>query len=143
MASKNIVTRRIFLIGMFSLGLIFLARFLLPKFAVFRSRPAEGFEKKLVQLFNKTKSAKVVGLEYFKGVPEERDRQRLISSISSSIFKNGPVNTKTDTQKLRELLCICRQRDFEEGRVTEVRGWPLSITEARLCALVALQPSFF
>lgn len=131
------------MIGIFSFGLVFLVKFLLTRFAVFRSKSAEGFENKLIQLFNKKESAKIIGFEYFKGVSEERDRQRLVSIISSSIFKNEPVNTKISTQKLRELLCICRLRDFEEGRVTEVRGWPFSITEARLCALVALQPAFF
>jgi hypothetical protein len=36
------------------------------------------------------------------------------------------------------MLLHRHSQDFEHGRFVKVQGWILSVTEARLCALVAL-----
>jgi hypothetical protein len=40
--------------------------------------------------------------------------------------------------KLRELLLLQQRQDFKHGRIANVKGWILSETEVRLCAMAAL-----
>ncbi len=66
-------------------------------------------------------SVRVVGERYLQSQPEEADPPRLLREIGSS----------------RELEARIRD-DFRHGRTTRLEEWVLSVTEARLCALVAL-----
>ncbi len=141
MTTKKGITRRIFLKLILFTGLILSAKFIIDKFTVFKSLSTTEFEEKLVKLFQNKESAKEVGLAYLKKTPKERDKQKLLTAISSILKKNHTHFIKADTPKLREWLYVRRQLDFEEGRLVEVQGWLLSITEAQLCALAALQPT--
>ena len=132
---EKIISRRVFLSEMFLSGTFFLAGLTVSK-----NSPAEKFEKRLVSLFKNQKSAKVIGIEYLKIVPEENNKQQLLSLLSSSLEGFPGLETETDPSKLREWLRIRRQEDFKEGKVIDVQKWLLSVTELRLCALVALQP---
>ena len=132
---EKIISRRVFLSEMFLSG-----TFILSGLTVAKSSPTGKFEKRLVSLFKGQKSAKVIGLEYLKIVPEENNKQQLLSLLSSSLESFSGLHTETDLSKLREWLRIRRQEDFKEGKVIYVQNWLLSVTELRLCALVALHP---
>lgn len=132
----KIISRRVFLSEMFLSSSFFLSSLIISK-----SSPTEKLEKRLVDLFKDQNSAKIVGLEYLKIVPEENNRQRLLSLLSSTLERFPGLFTEMDPVKLRKWLRICRQKDFDEGQIINVQKWLLSVTELRLCALVALQPS--
>jgi hypothetical protein len=89
----------------------------------------------LVKLLSEVGSAVVVGREYLRGHPDERDLQRLRHSLSIAL---GGRLEAFDLAVLRERVRRRVRRDFVEGQVALVDGWILSITEARLCALAAL-----
>ena len=92
----------------------------------------------LVQLLRHKESARIIGLEYLRGAPQEAHVQTLIDLLSSD-FTQSPIGPhKSDTTRLREFLRLQTQQDFEAGRIVRLQGWMISVTEARLCALVAL-----
>lgn len=67
--------------------------------------------------------ASQVGLAYLQTHPGDADHDRLLASVAGE----SPATL------------VKRQRDdFNLGRTVTIRGWVLSQTEARLCALAAL-----
>ncbi len=99
------------------------------------SQPLAG---KLARFFVQKKNAGMVGLEYLRHVPEEADVDLLIDLICSFEVECREEITKADIRRCRELLVRQVREDFEQDRTVNVRGWILSETEARLCALAAL-----
>jgi hypothetical protein len=77
--------------------------------------------------------AREIGLVYLSKVPEERDPDALGALITEGI--NWPVLSGGDA---RQLLDARIRRDFASEEVVRLHGWILSRTEARLCALAAL-----
>lgn len=52
---------------------------------------------------------------------------------------NGKKFTEnTSDKEINEALAKKVQSDFDEGRIVRVKGWVLSLTEARQCALFSL-----
>ena len=133
---EKVISRRLFLSEMFLSGTFFLSNFIISKNSLF-----EKLEKRLVSLFKDQESAKIMGIEYLKVVPEENNKQKLLSLLSSTLESFPGFNTEVNRSQLREWLGICRQEDFKQGRIINIQNWLLSVTELRLCALVALQPS--
>jgi hypothetical protein len=121
---------------MFSVSLFFLSGFIVSK-----KSPAGELEKRLVRLFKNQESAKNIGLEYLKIVPEESSREKLLSMLSSTLERFPNFYEENNPRILLKWLRTCRQEDFKENRIIIVKKWLLSVTELRLCALVALQPS--
>jgi len=132
------ITRRIFLrivVGLSALGL---------------TRPVRAFAKlggssapdplvlKLAQFFVHKDSAAIVGREYLRSVPEEADARLLVDLICSGQAAARANLVGANLKELREWLRHQQRQDFEHGRIVKVRGWILSETEVRLCALVAL-----
>ena len=128
--------RRVFLSEFFSSGFILLSSFIVSK-----SNSTEKLENRLVHLFKNQESAKIIGLEYLKIVPEENNKKQLLSLFASTLGRFPALYTTTDPRELRAWLRICRHEDFKEGRIINVKNFLLSITESRICALVALQSS--
>jgi len=64
-----------------------------------------------------------LGIRYRAATPGEDDRDVLRSTLAAG---------------LRPSIAATVQRDFEMGRTVLVRGWILSVTEARQCALFSL-----
>lgn len=94
--------------------------------------------EELVNFFKEKSSAKIIGQEYLRSYPRERNVTLLLQGIfsnNSGRFVDLKHNRKL---KLRAYLSRQRREDFEQGRIVEVQGWILSETEARHCALVAL-----
>ena len=98
----------------------------------------EPLPEKLAKFYIDKKSAKVVGLAYLRSVPSEARVELLVDRICSF---NGSLRgelAQADAQKIRELMLSRQRQDFEHERVVNIRGWILSETECRLCALTAL-----
>jgi hypothetical protein len=131
-------TRRSFLSGLVylvSFGFMQLV-WTLDKPGITRNTNAVAW--KLANFFVDKKSAKIVGLEYLRSAPSEANAGLLIDLICSSDGERHAEFAQADNYMLRELLQHQLRQDFEYDRVVNVRGWLLSETEARLCALVAL-----
>jgi hypothetical protein len=101
------------------------------------ARPAinEAGRVLLAQLLSAVDSAGVVGREYLRHHPDERDPERVQHVLSVAL---GGRLEGLDPTVLRERVKRRVRQDFAEDQVTLVDGWILSITEARLCALAAL-----
>lgn len=78
-----------------------------------------------------------VGIAYLKQVPGENDPESLADRLL--IGSNGEVVPKTtDSLALQKIMSEKIQSDFDNGKIVVVRGWVLSRTEARQCALYSL-----
>lgn len=71
------------------------------------------------------RAARALGRAYLAEHPEEAGRLRALLARNATPLGAGELRARI-------------RRDFEEVRLVRVRGWLLSRTEARLCALVAL-----
>jgi hypothetical protein len=92
----------------------------------------------LADFFKHRKSAEVVGLEYLKQTPHERDVNVLVDRIFESSAGRRDRFAQAGVRRRRAMLQEQTQDDFERGRVVKIEGWILSLTEARLCALAAV-----
>jgi hypothetical protein len=97
-----------------------------------------ALSSKLSEFHHDTPSAKVVGLEYLHFRPSEANADVLVDLIASVDGERRAEFTLADKKKLRDILRAQQCHDFEHERVVNVRGWILSETECRLCALAAL-----
>jgi hypothetical protein len=95
------------------------------------ARTPVGAER-LASTLSHTDSAVRLGRRYLEGAPEEANAGRLIALIGTQ-----PAGGESDAA-LRERLQTCIRQDFIDGTTVAVDGWLLSLTEARLCALVSL-----
>ena len=81
-----------------------------------------------------------LGRSYLTAHPTELDLQRLVDDVP------GPLRLASGTDSIDSIpkaVLIARARrvvidDYRTGRVVDIDGWVLSITEARLYALAAL-----
>jgi hypothetical protein len=78
-------------------------------------------------------SAAAVGREYLRAAPHDRVRARLVAELDTVIGSGSP----SDAEIRRRVSARIRE-DYAAGDTVRVRGWILSRTEARLCALAAL-----
>ena len=74
-----------------------------------------------------------IGRAYLRVEPAENEIQllsdRIFSEIRWDLLQSGDA---------REVIARRVREDFREGRVVRLQGWVVSLTEARLSALVAL-----
>lgn len=127
--------RRTFLLGATGLGLSLVWRSVgsWPFWQTSQSR-----SERLAALLKHEESARIVGREYLRVVPAEASRGVLTARVAERLPGGlRTVDTAPDS-RLHELLLHSTVRDFEDERTVELRGWLLSRTEARLCALAAL-----
>jgi hypothetical protein len=97
----------------------------------------EALRAPLAGFFADPASAAVVGREYLAAQREEADADTLVSRLVGSARARFE-DAAGDPARLAALLRERHRADFEAGSVAVVRGWILSRTEARLCALAAL-----
>jgi hypothetical protein len=102
------------------------------------ARKTDALAVKLADFQADKRSAKVVGLTYLRSVPSEAKVDLLVDYICSFNEGKRAELVKANKAKLKELLRRRQRDDFEHERVVNVRGWILSETECRLCALTAL-----
>ena len=95
--------------------------------------------QRLAGLLRHADSAVPLGRLYLAGAPREADPARLVTLIGAALGPAlTPISAATD-EALRTGLDERIRTDFIAGNRVAVGGWLLSITEARLCALVSLE----
>ena len=102
------------------------------------STASDPLARRLGRFFADPLSASMVGREYLRSHPSEADASRLIDLICSGSAERRAELAGSDDEALRRLVVLQQRHDFEDGRVVRVRGWILSETECRLCALAAM-----
>lgn len=89
-------------------------------------------------LLKHPKSATLVGEAFLNKYPQERDAEKLLRNLFKGRpfpqYREGSVAQRKQLESLAEEI----RTDFKAARVVEVDGWILSVTEARLCAVIAL-----
>jgi len=76
-----------------------------------------------------------IGTKYIATVPEEGD----LSTIGKYIFKNDAGQlVDANPAAIEKLLDAKIAMDFQADHTTIVDGWVISITEARVCGVIAL-----
>jgi hypothetical protein len=95
--------------------------------------------QRLAGLITHADSAAQLGRLYLAENPREADAARLVTLIGAAAGAAlTPISAATD-EALRAGLEERIRTDFIAGDRVAVGGWLLSITEARLCALVSLE----
>ena len=131
------MTRRRFLLLSAACGAGLVSRALLPDaWRTVLGRPPTSAERLLDTLPNRT-SARVVGAAYLEMLPASVSTDALVDAIVAGI-DGGARALRSTRQELRGLLARRVQQDFAEDAIVCLRGWIVSRTEARLCALAAL-----
>jgi hypothetical protein len=92
---------------------------------------------RLMQAIGHRRSARAVGRAYLATAPQERSIERLIALLTGDRLPSDRV-LNADAKALRAHVQEALSEDFAAGRTVSVRGWMLSLTEARLCALAVL-----
>ncbi len=95
--------------------------------------------QRLAGLLRHADSAAPLGRLYLAGAPREADPARLVALIGAA---QGPALTPISAATDEDLRAGLEERiriNFTSGARVAVGGWLLSITEARLCALVSLE----
>ena len=93
---------------------------------------------RLIALLTHSESANIIGGEYLRMYHQEANVDILLNQIASRLAVSDVGLFGTTDQQLRERLDGMIRADFAVDRVVKLRGWVLSATEARLCALAAL-----
>lgn len=91
----------------------------------------------LTAVFSHAASAAVIGRRYLALYREEADAAVLVARVAGNA-RNYLRLADAAPGELRALLGRQQRQDFAAGRTVTLDGWILSRTEARLCALVAL-----
>jgi hypothetical protein len=79
-----------------------------------------------------TKAINEAGRAYRKLIPDEDDKTKLIKLLL------GDNNKSTDKKMIQALLDNRVKQDFKAGKIVMAKGWVLSITEGRQCALYSI-----
>jgi len=88
----------------------------------------------LSTLFDDPESARAVGAAYLEQAPAEADREQLLARLTGGRVAAYRELAVADPAALLKRVRVQHRDDFEAGRVASVRGWTLSLTEARVCA---------
>jgi hypothetical protein len=100
-----------------------------------RARPLEGA---LAAFYADARSARAVGRAVLERHPEEGDPDTLLLQLAGSRLPRWERLAAADPVGLAEALREAHRADLREDRVVAIRGWVLSRSEARLCALAEL-----
>jgi hypothetical protein len=89
-----------------------------------------------LRLLRHRASAAAIGHQFLREHPNEADRDRLRGLLALPSFAGDLPWTEIARHRAR--LRAIHREDFRSGRVVDLGGWMLSLTELRLAALVAL-----
>jgi hypothetical protein len=128
-------SRRTFLGGMLAIGAAMLGlRWWQER------RPSEFHVAALLELLEHHHAAVMLGQRYREAVPRDDGIKPLVAALAATFGAAIHVSAD-DPVVLRRIVGEQIRRDFQSGQVVDVDGWLLSETEARLCALVSVEPS--
>src|SRR5262249_9059282 len=107
--------------------------FLLPK----QPDPQVSLQRLLVSIFRRRRSACAIGWGCFKSLSKEEKKGREIwkKILADAFCETEIIKSK---EALRRPIANQVRRDFAKGAIVDVNGWLLSVTEARVYALIAL-----
>lgn len=93
------------------------------------------YPESLIKLFDK-KTIHEIGSTYRSKHFTESD----VGSLKRLLLKDstGKIYNEEEKIPVKEMLKKETKKDFEAGRIVVVKGWVLSLTEARQCALFSL-----
>jgi hypothetical protein len=98
------------------------------------SYEALGKPEALAQICD-LKTLKEIGMAYSAQTASESDGDKLATLLLTDSVGN-PVSSGSDQSFIQNLMSNKIDRDFETGKIVIVKGWILSVTEARQCALL-------
>lgn len=94
----------------------------------------------LLSFFGNLRGVRKIGVTCLNSLPHgESTLQRLTKEVSAVTLKNTKTIKSKDEMRLRIVDQV--RHDFAQGAIIEVDGWLLSLTEARVYALVSLASS--
>lgn len=76
-----------------------------------------------------------IGMTYRRQTPSETDADKLATLLLTDSVGNA-VSSISDQSLIQSLMSKKIEHDFETGNIVVVKGWILSVTEARQCALL-------
>jgi hypothetical protein len=79
-----------------------------------------------------------LGRHYLASLPMVPDHQQLVAEIDGLLAAAADEQAPADDAAILAAARRAVSEDYLQGRVTDVGGWVLSITEAKLFALAAL-----
>jgi hypothetical protein len=94
------------------------------------------FHDALAHIFTEKASADAIGKEYLASVGGNADAKAYLESVASAL--PIPLNKDISVESLRVLLNRRIREDFRLGNTVSLKGWVVSLTEARACAFSAL-----
>lgn len=77
-----------------------------------------------------------IGIEYRKRVPVENEKKQLTNLILTD--SKGKKLTTSDRSDIETFINKKSQEEFSSYNTLVIKGWIISITEARQCALFSL-----
>ncbi|HXL54921.1 MAG TPA: hypothetical protein VN958_01605, partial [Chitinophagaceae bacterium] len=87
----------------------------------------------LSRLFDE-KQIDETGKAYIQKAPSENDENKLIQLLSDG----SSIARSSDQNAIHRYLDQRVKKDFETGNTVVIKGWVLSVTETRQCALFSL-----
>ena len=91
----------------------------------------------LAGLLAHTRNAAIVGAAFLAAHPEEADLDALVERLGLSM-DSLPAPGSPELEATARAIYARHVDDFREGRLFEIEGWSLSLTELRLAALTQL-----
>lgn len=91
----------------------------------------------LESLFDEVEAARVIGAAWLAAQPTPPAAEALLAEIADGRLEAARALAGSDPVALLAQLRERHRADFESGRTAEVRGWLLSLTEARVCGALA------
>lgn len=79
-----------------------------------------------------------IGMAYRLQKPEENSAGELADVLLTDA-SGRPLSSSVDDQFVQTMVSKKVEQDFEKANTVLVRGWILAVTEARQCALFAVQ----
>jgi hypothetical protein len=92
-----------------------------------------GQPEQLAQICD-LKTLREIGMDYRMKTSAEMESSKLAELLMSD--STGRVSSTADQSLVQSLMRRKTTEDFETGNIVEVKGWILSVTEARQCALL-------
>lgn len=77
-----------------------------------------------------------IGLSYRNMMPAENEKKKLTDLLLTG--DDGKQAKESDNEAVFELIDKKVRKDFKEDKLQVIKGWVISTTEARQCALFSL-----
>jgi hypothetical protein len=101
-------------------------------------RDRDPLRNALASFFDDPERAGAVGAAYRRATPTESTIDALLARVLDAGVAEARALAATDPGALYERLRAQHESDFAFDRVANVGGWMLSLTEARVCAVVSI-----